>query len=76
MMLHGYQHVEVQTIMMSGGCTLSLPGRRTGGRGEEVAAASSAAPALHDGGVRGNTCQPQCVVSGGRNNGTALQMLA
>ena len=50
--------------------------RKRGGRGEEVAAASSAAPVLRDGGVRGNTCQPKCAVSGGRNNGTILQMFA
>jgi hypothetical protein len=53
-----------------------LPGRRTGGKGEELAAASSAAPALHDGGARGNTSQPQCTVSGWKNNGTLLQMFA
>jgi hypothetical protein len=53
-----------------------LPGRRRGGKREEVAAASSAAPVLCNGGIRGNTCQPQCAVSGGRNNGTTLQMFA
>jgi hypothetical protein len=45
-----------------------------GGRGEEVAAASSAAPALRNGGIQGNTRQPQCTVSGRRNNETTLQM--
>ncbi len=60
----------------AGGAKLSLAGREERGRGEEVAAASSAAPALCDGHVQGNTCQPQCTVSGGRNNGTTLQMFA
>jgi hypothetical protein len=76
MMLHGYQHVGKQTITMPGGHALSLAGKEERGRGEEVAAASSAAPAPHVGGVQGNTCQPQCAVSGGRNNGTTLQMFA
>jgi hypothetical protein len=76
MMLHGYRHAGVQTITMPEGCSLSLAGKEERGRGEEVAAASSAAPALRDGGIRGNTCQPQFSVSGGRNNGTILQVFA
>jgi hypothetical protein len=76
MMLHGYQHAGEQVITMPEGQVLSLARKEERGRGEEVAAASSAAPALRNGGVRGNTCQSQCAVSGGRNNGTTLQMFA
>jgi hypothetical protein len=60
----------------AGGAKLSLARKEERGRGEEVPAASSAAPVLRDGGVRGNTCQPQCAVSGGMNNGTTLQMFS
>ena len=76
MMLHGYGHAGEQTITMPEWRALSLDGKEERGRGEEVAAASSAAPALCNGGIRGNTCQPQCAVSGGRNNGITLQMFA
>jgi hypothetical protein len=57
-------------------CALSLAGKEERGRGEEVTAASSTAPALHNGGVLGNTHQPQFAVRGGRNNGTTLHMFA
>ncbi len=60
----------------AGGAELSLARKEERSRGKEVAAASSAAPALCNGGIRGNTCQPQCTVSGERNNGTTLQMFA
>jgi hypothetical protein len=62
--------------MMPEGQALSLDGKEERGRGEEVAAVSSAAPALHNGGIRGNACQPQCAVSDWRNNGTTLRMFA
>jgi hypothetical protein len=62
--------------MMLEGQALSRAGKEERGRWEEAAAASSAAPVLHNGGVRGNKCQLQCTVSGGRNNGTTLQIFS
>jgi hypothetical protein len=76
MMLHGYWLAGVQTITMPGGACTFTAGKEERGRGEVVAAASSAAPALRVDGIWGNTCQPQCVVTGGRNNGRTLQIFA
>ncbi len=75
-MLHGYRHAGEQTIMMREGQALSLAGKEERSRGEDIAVASSAAPALCYGGTWGNTCPPQCTVSGGRNYGTTLQIFA